>query len=108
MTYCEDSEVRSATLFNLSDSYYKYGDMDKALQYAYKLPNLYKTRENALVSILTDKKEKRKVAEEALKPLLWALELHMTTIAEIDGNLEYLDKLRMIKECMIKDEKENG
>ena len=54
LTCCDDSEVRGSVLFNIADAYYRYGDKGKALAYAEKLPNAYKTRENALVRILAD------------------------------------------------------
>lgn len=41
-------------------AYYRYGNYEKALEYANKLPNLFKTRETALVRILKDDEEKNK------------------------------------------------
>lgn len=100
LKYCEDSEVRGATIFNLSDAYYRYGDTDKALEYAYKLPNLYKARENALVRILPDGEEKKAAAEAAIKPLLWALELHLTELARLNKDETYLEKWRNISNLL--------
>ena len=45
----EDSDVRSATLYNICFAYEQLGDHEKALAAAEKLPNLYKARENAMV-----------------------------------------------------------
>lgn len=98
--YCEDSEVRGATLFNLANDYCRYGDKDKALEYAYKLPNLYKARENALARILDDEKERHDVSKGALEPLLWALELHLTVLSETEHNPDYLTIIEQIKDIL--------
>lgn len=100
LKYCEDSEVRSATIFNLSDAYYRYGDTDKALEYAYKLPNLYKARENALVRLIPDGEEKKAVAKAAIERLKWALEFHLTELARLEKDENYLIKLRKISELL--------
>ena len=63
--YCEDCEVRGATLYNICFAYQKIGEHEKALEQAKKLPNLYKARENALVYFLQGE-EKRSVARSAL------------------------------------------
>lgn len=34
LNYCDDSEVRGATLCNISDAYYRYGDYEKSIEYA--------------------------------------------------------------------------
>lgn len=83
LQYGEDSEVRSATLYNICFAYLKVGEYDKALEQAKKLPNLYKTRENALVYLLQGE-EKHRVAEEALTPLAWTIALHMTALYETE------------------------
>ena len=98
--YCKDSEVRSATLFNLANDYFRYGDTDKALEYAYKLPNLYKARENALARILTDDTERHDVSKGALEPLLWALELHLKVLSETEHNPDYLKKAELLKDIL--------
>lgn len=100
LQYCDDCEVRAATLFNISDAYYRYGDYEKALAYADKLPNLYKTRESALVRILTDPQEKNRIAKSALEPLLWQLTLHLTTLAETENDKRYIEKLSQIREIL--------
>lgn len=81
--FCDDSEVRGATLYNICFAYWKSGDRNKAIEQAKKLPNLYKSRENALVYFL-DGDEKRKIAKEALKPLAWAVAHHMKALAETE------------------------
>ena len=65
LKYCSDSEVRGAALFNIADAYYRYGNYEKAVEYAEKLPNLYKTRETALVRILKSSADKNKIAKSA-------------------------------------------
>ena len=84
LRYCDDSEVRGAALSNISDAYYRYGDYEKAVEYADKLPNLYKTREAALVRILKDNTEKRKIAISAIEPLAWLLSYHLTALSETE------------------------
>ncbi len=70
LTYCDDSEVRGAVLFNIADSYYRYDDYNKALAYAEKLPNAYKSRENALVRILADPHQRNAMAEKVIERLM--------------------------------------
>ena len=80
LRYGEDSEVRNATQFNICFAYMKNGEPEKAIAQAKKLPNLYKTRENALVSLLPDGEEKTQAAQEALEPLKWAIRLHLNAL----------------------------
>ncbi len=89
--YCDDCEVRGATLYNICFAYWKIGEKEKAIQQAEKLPNLYKGRENALVCFLAGE-EKRNVAKEALTPLAWAVSHHLSALAETEKNSEYLKK----------------
>lgn len=100
LRYGEDSEVRSATLYNICFAYWKNGEYDKALETANKLPNLYKTRENALVYFLQGK-EKNKVAKEALEPLAWAIWHHLTALAETEENEAYLEKAKKIVDILL-------
>lgn len=97
INYCEDCEVRGATLFNICFAYLKNGERDKALEQAMKLPNLYKGRENALVYML-EGEEKRKVAREALVPLAWAVRHHLTALAETENRSEYLSMAQQIED----------
>ena len=105
LRYGEDSEVRSATLFNICFAYQKAGEYDKALAQAKKLPNLYKTRENALVYFLQGE-EKRKVAKEALTPLAWAIAHHMTALYETENDPAYLTKAEKILDLLFAEEAE--
>lgn len=100
LNYCGDSEVRGAALCNISDAYYRYGDYEKAIEYAGKLPNLYKTRETALVHILKDKTEKNKIAKSAIEPLAWLLSCHLTTLSETENNPQYKDKIPKILDIL--------
>ena len=99
INYCEDCEVRGATLFNICFAYLKNGERDKALEQAMKLPNLYKGRENALVYML-EGEEKRKVAREALVPLAWAVRHHLTALAETENRSEYLSMAQQIEDIL--------
>lgn len=83
LRYGGDSEVRSAVQYNICFAYLKNGQRDKALEQAKKLGNLYKSRENALVFLL-EGEERQTVARTALEPLKWALETHLTVLAEDD------------------------
>lgn len=84
LRYGEDSEVRSATLFNICFAYMKNGEPEKAIEQAKKLPNLYKARENALVSLLPDGEEKTEVAKAALEPLKWVIRLHLNALGKAE------------------------
>jgi len=107
ISYCDDSEVRGAVLFNIAHAYYRYGDYDKALAYAEKLPNAYKSRENALVLILADEAKRNAVAKAALEPLMWSLALHLQTLAETENNPAYSEKITQVRSILF-DSKENG
>ncbi len=100
LRYCDDSEVRGAALSNISDAYYRYGDYEKAVEYANKLPNLYKTRETALVRILKDNTEKNKIARSAIEPLAWLLSYHLTALSETENNVEYKEKIIKILDVL--------
>ena len=103
LRYGEDSEVRNATQFNICFAYRKLGENEKALAQARKLPNLYKTRENALVYFLTDE-EKRKTAKEALTPLAWSVKHHLTALAETENDPSYLEKAARIEQLLLDEE----
>ncbi len=101
IAYCDDSEVRGAVLFNIAHAYYRYGDYGKALAYAEKLLNAYKSRENALVLILADEARKNAVAKAALEPLMWSLALHLQTLAETENNPAYSEKITQIRSILL-------
>ena len=100
LTCTDDSEVRGASLYNIADSYYRLGDYNRALFYAEKLPNAYKSRENALVRILKDPNEKNSVARSALEPLMWSVSLHLKALAETENNPVYNEKISMIRSIL--------
>ncbi|MBQ3049909.1 MAG: helix-turn-helix transcriptional regulator [Oscillospiraceae bacterium] len=100
LRYCDDSEIRGAALANISDAYYRYGDYEKAVEYADKLPNLYKTRETALVQILNDNAEKNKVAKSAIEPLAWLLSYHLTALSETENDSSYKEKIIKILDIL--------
>lgn len=95
LRYCEDPEVRNATLYNICFAYWKISERDKALAQARKLPSLYKTRENALIYFLQGK-EKNKVAREALTPLASTISAQLSALAETENNPAYLEKATQI------------
>ena len=100
--YCDDCEVRGATLYNICFAYWKIGEYEKAVEQAEKLPNLYKARENALICFLQGE-EKRKIAREALTPIAWAVSHHMTALCETENDIEYLEKARQIIDILFDD-----
>lgn len=81
LRYCDDPEVVNATRYNICHAYWKDGQQIKAIEQAQMLPNLYKTRENALVYFL-EGDQQRKIAREALDALTWALKLHLTALGK--------------------------
>lgn len=93
--YCDDCEVRGATMYNICFAYLKNGEREKALEQAQKLPNLYKGRENALVFLL-DGDEKREIAKQALSPLAWSVSHHMAALAETTDDKTYIAKAKQI------------
>lgn len=95
----EDSEVRSATLYNICFAYERLGEHEKALKTAEKLPNLYKSRENAMV-LLHKGKEKRTHAQSALAPLAYCIELHLSALAETDKAGCWGQKLEQIRKIL--------
>ena len=103
--YCDDCEVRGATLYNICFAYKKIGDTEKAIRQAKKLPNLYKGRENALVYLLSGD-EKNKISKEALIPLAWGISLHLSSLAETENNPEYKKKAADIIDILFGDEKD--
>lgn len=107
LQYGEDSEVRSATLYNICFAYWKVGEYNKALEQARKLPNLYKARENALVYFLQGE-EKYKVAREALTPIAWVIAHHMTALYETENDPTYLTKAEKILDILFTSETENN
>ncbi|MDR3313544.1 MAG: helix-turn-helix domain-containing protein [Oscillospiraceae bacterium] len=66
LTHCDDPEIRNAFLFNLCHSYWKNGEPARAIERAHKLPNSYKTRENALVMFLEGDEKTRQGREGIL------------------------------------------
>ena len=96
----EDSEVRNATLYNICFAYWKIGEHEKAIKQAEKLPNFYKSRENALVNLLTGE-EKRKVAKSSLEPLAWSITHQLTALYETEKDEIYLEKAEKIKELLL-------
>ena len=97
--YGRDLEIRSATLYNICFAYWKNGEYDKALEKAGKLPNLYKTRENALVYFLQGK-ERHDAAKAALKSIAWSIALHMSVLAETEEDPAYLKKTAQILDLL--------
>lgn len=99
LRYCNDCEVRGATLYNICHAYWKNGEHKKALEQANKLPNLYKARENALVYFLKGE-ERHEVAKSALTPIAWVVSHHFTALAETENNPIYYEKALKILDIL--------
>ena len=99
----EDSEVRNATLYNICFAYWKIGEHEKAIKQAEKLPNFYKSRENALVYFL-EGEEKRKIAKASLEPLAWSITHQLTALYETENDKNYLEKAEKIRNMLLENE----
>ena len=99
----EDSEVRNATLYNICFAYWKIGEHVKAIKQAEKLPNFYKSRENALVCLLSGE-DKRKIAKASLEPLAWSITHQLTALYETENDKNYLEKAEKIRNMLLENE----
>ncbi|HBA49659.1 MAG TPA: hypothetical protein DCZ91_18050 [Lachnospiraceae bacterium] len=106
LRYGEDSETRGATLFNICFAYWKNGEREKALEYAEKLPNLYKARENALIHFL-EGEEKREVAKNALVPLALSITQHLSVLAQTEENPVYYERAEQILNLLFDGEEDD-
>ena len=106
LRFCEDSEVRGATLYNICFAYWKIGEKEKALEQAQKLPNLYKARENALVYFL-EGDEKHAVAKEALTPLAWVTVHILNALRDTENNPVYTEKASRILDILFEGEEQS-
>ena len=100
LQYCDDSEARGSALFNIADAYYRYGDYEKALMYAKKLPNLFKTRETALVLVLNDKEKKHTIAKYTIEEIAWVLSYHLQALAETENDKRYYEKMLAVLDIL--------
>lgn len=92
LAYGKDPEVVNATRYNICFAYWKTGQKQKAIDQAQKLPNLYKTRENALV-YFQEGQDRIALSLEALEALRWSLDLHL-------GNLGQSRKAEQIRKLL--------
>jgi len=96
--FCDDPTIKNAFLFNLCDSYGKSGEMEKAAECARRLPILYKTQENALVTLL-EGTEKIDVGQRAVLALLSSLfhqVMHMTNAEHYSAD----EKIAALRSCI--------
>lgn len=82
-------------LWNIADSYDRYGDRERARMYAEKLPNLYKTRESALIRLTEDAEEKRRLSEEALERIQYLLSQFLPAVFGDEAE-ETLQKIKAL------------
>ncbi|MBQ9467891.1 MAG: helix-turn-helix domain-containing protein [Clostridia bacterium] len=106
LRYGEDSEVRGATMYNICFAYWKVGEREKALEQAEKLPNLYKSRENALVYFFHGEGRKT-AAREALTPMAWVIAHHLKALCEEENDPTYLSKAAQIIDILFDGEEKN-
>ncbi len=100
LQFTEDSEIRNATLCNICYSYKKIGEYEKALEYAKKLPNIWKTRENTLAHFL-EGEEKHQNSKDAITPLAYSLSLHLKVLAREESDEKYVDMLKRILQVLL-------
>lgn len=105
LRYCDDCEVRGATMYNICFSYEKLGERDKAVEQAKKLPNLYKARENALAYFLNGE-DRRENAANALAPLMWSLSIQLEALADEEHAPEYREKMLKILDILFEGEED--
>lgn len=105
LRYCEDCEVRGATMYNICFGYEKLGDHEKAVEQAKKLPNLYKARENALAYFLNGE-DRRENAANALAPLMWSLSIQLEALADEEHAPEYREKMLKILDILFEGEED--
>ncbi len=91
--YTDDSEITGRYHVQSLFSFRKNGELDKAIDQVKKLPNLYKTRENALISFLTGD-QKKAVAQEALQPLAWSISHHLSALGETKNVPQHIETAR--------------
>lgn len=106
LRYGKDSEIHNATLYNICFAYWKNGEYDKALEQAGKLPNLYKTRENAMVFFLQGA-ERHDAAKAALKPIMWSIVLQLSALAETEKEPAYFEKAERILDLLFEDKEDD-
>ena len=73
--------------------------MGDCIKTSKKLPNFYKTRENALIYFLQGE-EKRQVAKEALPRLAWSVRHVLSALAETENDRSYLDRAAQIEQLL--------
>ena len=107
LRYGEECEVLSATRFNICIAYWKLGEREKALRQAKTLPNLYKSRENAL-SYFLQGEEKRQNSRDALTPLAWDVTHHFSALAETENDPAWRGRAAAFLDLVLQGDPENA
>lgn len=95
LRHSTDNEIRNAVQYNICHSYWRLGERKHAVSLARQLPNLYKTRENALV-YFTAGEDRQRLAEQALPALAWSLGTHLHALWETTGDATYLHRAQSL------------
>lgn len=105
--YCTDPQLCTTLLFNLADSWLKIGEKRRAVDYARKLPNIYKIRETALVRILEDKDEQQMLSQHALQGIIWTLAFHLNILAETTKSVTFYTQIISVINTLFENDKPN-
>ncbi len=95
--HCPDTEIRNAVLFNICHSYWKSGNIDKAIKRARQLPTIYKTQENALVLFLKGE-ERIRVGQQAVIAIIVSLFQQVLAMTD-SGHYSPEEKITVLKKC---------
>lgn len=95
--HCPDTGIRNAVLFNICHSYWKSGDIEKAIKRARQLPTIYKTQENALVLFLKGE-ERIRVGQQAVIAIIVSLFQQVLAMTET-GHYSPEAKITILKKC---------
>lgn len=103
-----DIDISNAVRSNICFSYWKIGDLDKAITQAKKLPNVYKTKENTIVKFL-EERERVEFSKKAIESIFWQLYFHTTLMTEtecysVNEKLDILDRFIDIGKIMFQEE----
>lgn len=95
--HCPDAGIRNAVLFNICHSYWKSGDIEKAVKRARQLPTIYKTQENALVMFLKGE-ERIKIGQQAVIAIIVSL-FQQALVMTDTGHYSPEGKIIVLKKC---------
>ena len=83
LEYCTDAEIRNNIQANISDSYMKYGNKEKAIDHAKQLSTIYKSRENFLARLL-EGEERVELCQQGIIALAEVFNLLINLMTDTD------------------------